>query len=336
MKYLPAQRLRPTYYEPIQRELDAIFYDLIYKPIVEVVRNDTGLNTRLNAKYDALEDALRAGTIQYGVGADGRGVFSGKFNVRISKQIRDIGGKLDHRAGVYTIDQNLIPAEIRATAALAEQKAREVHDNLLRALDKIEHRLPEQLELVDVPIDRSLAGINKDFYSGVMKFDLNIVPDLSEDAKLKLDTDYNKNMKLYIRKWSEDHIKDLREMVEYNGKQGYRYDNLFKGIKDNYGVTQRKAEFLARQETGLFMAKFRKVRLGDAGVTHYKWSGRSKALTRPDHWALQGLIFAYASPPIVDRRTGRRGNPGEDFGCLCADIPILGRVDPSLKEMVEA
>lgn len=334
MKQLPAQRLTPKYYEPIQRELDFIFYEIIYKPMVEAIKQDTGLNTRLNAKYDALEEALKAGTIQFGTDKNGMGVFSGKFNVRISKQIRDMGGKLDHRSATYTVPVNLIPAEIRASAALAEQKAREVHDNILRALDKVERRMPEQVEAFDVPADRMLEGVNKDFYHGTMKFDLNIAPDLSDDAKLKLDADYNQNMKLYIKKWSEDHIKDLREMVEYNGKQGYRYDSLFKGIKDNYGVSQRKAEFLARQETGLFVAKFRKVRLGDAGVTNYKWSGRSKTLTRPDHWALQGMIFSYNSPPIVDRKTGRRGNPGEDFGCLCADIPILGRVESTAREAV--
>ncbi len=116
-------------------------------------------------------------------------------------------------------------------------------------------------------------------------------------------------------------------MVEGNAREGYRFDNLIGKIKKAHGVSQSKAEFLARQETALFTAKYRRERLGDIGVVNYKWSARSAKLTRPDHWALHGKIFSYANPPIVDRKSGRRGNPGEDFGCLCADIPVLGRVE---------
>jgi uncharacterized protein with gpF-like domain len=36
-----------------------------------------------------------------------------------------------------------------------------------------------------------------------------------------------------------------------------------------------------------------------------------------------GTVFKYSEPPIVDVRTGRRANPGEDFQCRCTANPII-------------
>jgi uncharacterized protein with gpF-like domain len=38
---------------------------------------------------------------------------------------------------------------------------------------------------------------------------------------------------------------------------------------------------------------------------------------RPDHADLDGTLQDTYDPPIVDKKTGRRGNPGIDFNCRC-------------------
>ncbi len=326
MKLLKSQRLQPKYYLPIKRELEAVFYDILYKDIVALIKASTKQETKLNADVGALVEALRSGKVQYTQDNKGNGIFSGKFKASIGKQIKDLGGNFDSRSGIYSIAQALVPAEVKAVAALADQSARNLHTELLKSLDTTQEGLDAVMETMTLNLEPTINAITYDFQSGLKSVAIT-PPILTEASKLNLETDYTKNMKLYIKKWSEEHIEDLREVVEQNSKQGYRFDNLIDRIKKAHGVSQSKAEFLARQETALFTAKYRKERLGDIGVSNYKWSARSASLTRPDHWVLHGLIFSYESPPIVDRKSGRKGNPGEDYGCLCADIPVLGRVE---------
>ena len=326
MKFLRPQRTLPRYYEPIERQLEAVFYDLLYKDIIAAIKAVTGQETKLNAAVEALVEAVRSGKVQYRQDDKGEGVFSGQFNARIGKQIRDLGGRFDSRSGIYRISQALVPAEIKSLAALAEQRARELHENLMRAIDKTQAGLDDKVGMIDLDVEPTIGAISHDFSGGIKDIEVK-PPELTEEAAIRLESDYTKNMRLYIKKWAEEHIVDLREVVERSSREGYRFDNLIGLIRDAHGTTQAKATFLARQETALFTAKYRKERLGDIGVRQYKWSARSSKLTRPDHWALHGKIFSYDSPPIVDRASGRRGNPGEDFGCLCADIPVLGRVE---------
>jgi SPP1 gp7 family putative phage head morphogenesis protein len=325
MKLLKPQRLLPDYYKHIERELEAVFYEILYRPIVDTIKQHTGKNTRLNAKYEALEQAVADGVVQYQQDNKGKGIFSGKFNRAIASAIRDIGGSFDARQGIYRIEQNLVPASIKSKAALVQAKAKELNEALKRTIDRMQEGIAATMETVDITPDPAIDRIDHDFVS--RNKDIVVTPVLSDSAKARLSDDYTTNMKLYIKKWSEDHIHELREITEENAKAGYRFENLVDMIRTAHGTTQAKATFLARQETGLFMAKYRKQRLGDVGCTQYKWSARSASLTRPDHWALHRQIFSYDSPPVTDRKTGRRGNPGEDYGCLCADIPILGRAE---------
>lgn len=44
---------------------------------------------------------------------------------------------------------------------------------------------------------------------------------------------------------------------------------------------------------------------------------------RADHRRLNGKIFSWNAPPIVDMRTGRRGHPGDDYQCRCVAIPVF-------------
>jgi SPP1 gp7 family putative phage head morphogenesis protein len=63
-------------------------------------------------------------------------------------------------------------------------------------------------------------------------------------------------------------------------------------IMDNYGVGQRKAKFLARQETALLMSKFHEQRYKEIGVTKYIWSTSNDGdRVRDDHKVLNNKVF---------------------------------------------
>lgn len=319
MKLLHPQRLRPLYYEPVEQTLRNYWNSVIFKPLITILKEGTNQNIRLNANTRKIEQALSSGTLQY---TDG--IFSGKFNASIGKELRSIGADFDWRSKVYRIDPSVVPVSIIDAAKIAENRAQLTHDAMRRRLDEIQANIGETEESLKVPGDYVVGQVYKDFQAAART--IIVTPELSISGKKALVDNYNKSLLLPIRSWSQKAINRLRSEVEANSLEGYRYDELIRRIQDEYSATQSKAKFLARQETSLFMAKYRQETFAEVGVNVYKWSARSPNLTRPDHWRLNGRFFRYSEPPVTNVATGARNNPGADFGCLCVDIPAVGYI----------
>ena len=146
-----------------------------------------------------------------------------------------------------------------------------------------------------------------------------------------------KTLKITIKGQAHEQIAKLRQTVADNAEQGYRAETLIEGIRDQYAMSRDHARFVAKQETSMFMSDYRRARFQEVGVRRYRWSCSGDVRVRPDHKKLHGQVFEYANPPIVDSRTGRRANPGYDFGCRCLDIPILeSMIQTPVKEAVPA
>lgn len=322
MKTLPPQRLLDFYWADIETQLKSIFYGIVFSPVMEIIKKASpqgkNVGTLMNAAspYGSLMMAIVSGRVQYT-----EGVFSGDFSVAISKDLRAMGGSFDHRSEVYRIEPGRVPASIRAAAANYQTTAKGAHDAVLRKLNDIQEHLDEIVDSVDVDADETLKRIDAGFKKAAHA--MEVQPVLKPEARKALAEDYNKNMKIYVKDFSQQSVKALRAAVEDNAMEGFRFDKLTDSIRHRYGVTANKARFLARQETSLFMAKYRKQRFEQAGVRKYRWSTAHDERVRDSHKHLDGRVFTYDSPPITDRATGARNNPGEDFNCRCVDIPIL-------------
>ncbi len=324
MKRLPPNRIRPVHYEEMERQIEAIFYRIVFEPRVEIIHAAT--DQRLNAKEDPLRVALRMGRVQYG-----DGVFSGDFNGAIGRVLRSLGATFDKRQKVYRLAPGRVPSWVSADAGYYTTIARNTNQALKKQLGYIQDTLDQAAKKHTVKPDKTLDEVSTTFRASAKI--LRIAPELSDQSRDRLRQDYTDNMELWIKKYSEEMIGDLRLVVEKNALEGFRFDKLISAIQNRYSVTQSKAKFLARQETSLFMSKFRQQRYAEAGVTMYRWSTSQDERVREDHKKLNGKSFSYSSPPIVDSSTGRRANPGEDFNCRCVDLPILNE---GIKDMEEA
>jgi SPP1 gp7 family putative phage head morphogenesis protein len=94
-------------------------------------------------------------------------------------------------------------------------------------------------------------------------------------------------------------------------------DQIRKLIEDNFSFTRAKARMIARDQTGKINGRINQYRQESLGATRYIWKGSKDERERKDHRLLEGKIFSWDKPPIVDRRTGRRAHPGEDYQCRC-------------------
>lgn len=313
------QRVRPSYYESIERQLRDIFAAIIFEPLVKVLKEVTDQmkpKEFLNADQSVLRRALRSGRVQY---ADG--IFSGHFSAEIGKAIRSFGGEFDSRKKIYRVSAEDLPPWVKAEAGVYQSVAREAHDQIKRTLGYIDSALDQSVKKHLIDPEKSLAKIEGDFIPAAKAIEVS--PKLNDASRDKLRKEYTESMRLCIENFSREETQEIRQLVERNAMEGYRFDSLIARIQRRHDVAKTKAAFLARNETSLFMSNFRKERFSEGGVTQYRWSTSHDSRVRDDHKDLDGTLQFYDSPPIADKRSGKRANPGGIWNCRCVDIPVL-------------
>ncbi len=340
MKTLAPLRLKPAYWRDTEAQVISILRDILFNPLMTIINltykaKEADVLVK-NAKPDPLLAALSSGRVQYS-----GGVFSGEFSAAISSAIRRLGGLFDSRSRTFKIEQSGVPSWVKAEAASYKIRAQSIHDLLKRRLEEIQKNIVHDVNVKSVDARKTTEKVEEGFKGAAKKLEVN--PELSEVGKERLAQGYSDNLKLYIKKFANEEIFSLREAVEANAREGYRFDKLIPSIKKRYGVTVRKAKFLARNETSIFMSKYHEERYGEAGITEYIWSTSHDARVRPaadthgsdNHRVLDDRTFKFSNPPTVDPATGRKANPGQDYNCRCIAIPILGDRSSARREYQE-
>ena len=114
---------------------------------------------------------------------------------------------------------------------------------------------------------------------------------------------------------------------------------LVKRIKELGGVTQRRAEMIADDQTAKVTEQMMLARCRNAGIKRVMWVHSSISMHPRDYhktrWdghtgkyngkpnGLNGYIFPIDRPPVIDRKTGERGYPAQLINCHCFLTPVL-------------
>ena len=316
-KTLPVQKLKDAYFAKLEARVLQVLYDIIFAPVIDLVKEQTAQPVHpevQNAPEDVIVKAITEGKVQYAAG-----VFSGTFNAKLAVALRSLGATFDVRRGIYTI-KGQPPSAIVAAAVTYQERAKAAHQELVRKLDAMVQQVDVQVSDAQISLEPGLQKIEGDFK--IVAEDLAVKPELTEEGKRAILQEYTDNMKLSIKTFADQEIRTLRAKVEENAQAGYRFDNLIDHIQDRYGVTQRKAKFLARNETMIMMSDYQEQRFAAAGVRRYIWQTSHDERVRSSHSELNGKPFFFADPPMIDS-TGRKCNPGQDYGCRCIARPIL-------------
>lgn len=307
-------------YEEIERKIIELFKKEIYFPLLKTI----GLKQKtLKNEINELEEAIRSGRILFS-----QGQFSGRFNSTISKELKNLGAKWDRKSNTFKIPLVDLPMSVRGTISVSEARFREKIGEIDNKLAQI---VPEEVAKnlhISKQFDSTLWKVQKEFDKSVKN--ITVAPQLSEEGRKRVADEWQNNMRLWIKKFTEKEIIELRKSIQENVYKGNRYEDMIKVIQDSYGVTQRKAKFLARQETNLLMAQYKQTKYVEAGVNQYKW-GCVKMPHQPSpkapyiphevrysHGILEGKIFSWNDPPITTApgEPVRRNNPGQDYNCL--------------------
>lgn len=309
---------KDSYSEPIQQKIDYLLYLTIYKPVIDFLKSEMNIEIK-NANASALVEALQAGTIIYS-----NGYFTGKFASKTSRELVALGAVFVKSKFAYKLDLSKTPMEVQSASAFGAAR----HDSLKKKAVELVKEV-EKSNLMTTYKHDFRPELDHVFHDLGIQFNkttaekIEIAPDFSEGIREKLIEKYNTNANLSIKKVQNEAVIRLREKVTQNMTEGFRADKLEKMIMNEMGMTQKRARFISLQETSLLVSKYREERYTSAGVTKYVWSTSGDSRVRDDHRDLNGKIFSFDNPPIADRKTGTKANPGEFFRCRCVARALL-------------
>lgn len=290
------------------------FRKLIYLPLmVELHAPKRSLQN--SSDEEALREAIHAGRITFS-----RGHFSGKFSAATTRELKKLGAKWDAKSETFHLVSTLQPRQLRMTIASSYNRFQEKLEAIDRKLAQI---LPEEIAdsiKLTHSFDRALWKTDKAFHASVEG--ITIVPKLTAEQRQRIATEWQENLRLFIRDFTEEETLKLRGQIKKAAFTGNRRESVIATIQRSYGVSVNKAKFLARQETSLLMSKFKETRYEDVGLNEYMWgcvAGSKNHPVRPWHKVLEGKVFTWKTPPITSKpgEPIRRNNPGCDYNCRC-------------------
>lgn len=332
------------YIKQIAAGLKKEIYNSLFKPIFEV------LNTNSNSIYNdkkTLTNAIQSGRIYYENGA----FRSNKpFSNAVADELEKLGAK--YRNGAYYIDRAFLPLEVEN--ALAIVAARETAK--IAALNGLLARLAAtvgQDTAVRSFIEKAVIGLFKNLETNLLKSTqggkLPVIELIhtSKQAR-KISEDYIHNMDYWINKWKEQAIVKMRQDVSKLVQEGARVETIKKYFEDKNLAKDYKAEFLARNESGIASSVLKATHYQEMGCTHFKWLLSTAKEKRPLHleyaketgnqYGIGGTnIFSFADPPIIEqieiktedgkkiavpKPNGQKGLPRQTYNCLCNFVGI--------------
>ncbi len=118
-------------------------------------------------------------------------------------------------------------------------------------------------------------------------------------------------------------LKRMYNVISGGQYAGKTAAEIGRQIQASYNVSKSHARFIARDQMAKLNAQITQRQQTDAGITEYVWRTVGDGRVRESHRHLNGKRFKYSDPPIVDPKTGRRANPGEDYQCRCVALPVF-------------
>ena len=315
MKVIKDFKHLESYTKLVEKQLFSDLWDMIYKPMFKIL----GIKA-VNDKNPVIE-ALDKGEIYY---VDGGFKARNKFSNKISKELIKLGAKYNKWEHSYKIAIEDIPKEIWEAI---KQNIQQTQIKLTRINDflaDVELNLDQIIDtmLFNTQVETILDDVGNQVTRNIKH--LNIIePDLDKEQQAEIARNYTNNMQFYIKNWAENKIPEMRQKVQQAILDGYRRDEVQKMLETEYGIAQRKAKFLAYNETAIMLAELKKVMYQEMGFTHFMWITNLDNRERPLHRELHGRIFRFDNPPVIDARTGQTGLPGETYNCRCQIRPIM-------------
>lgn len=335
-----AKEIKPNKFKinKLAEECAKVYTDFIFKDLFEVLNKKPiplqykNLHNAIQDELDVevydryvqtIRDALYTGKIYY---RDGNLLLStegAKFGLKLSKAIKVLlKGKYNPKKKSYKIDLRKINATVRADIA-------NIYDNNINEAKQLQEILRTKQEEELPTFDTK--DINKafdEFYDDLEKKtnkSLNIaINQFSEENRERIRQEFIETARYYVVKFDNTRLPKIREgLTKLILEENVSIPELYKYIEKEFGLSERRCKFIARQETRLIKAEFVQKKAVENGMDEYIWETAHDERVRSWHRHLDGKKFRFSDPPIIDPRTQKRGNPAQFYNCRCVPKIIV-------------
>ena len=313
-------KIKEYYTNLVRKIILSYLTSYIFQPMYNLVSDSPKATNALNSE-ETISQALKAGIIYY---ENNCFKAKSKFSNKISQILELYGAKYDKFKKAYILPLEKLPANIMQAISNKNMQEQFKYKQVENLLNEIEQKLPEYVEkmIFDKEIEIILDDAGREIKKNTNKITV-IEHELDDNQKREIAKSYTNNLQFYIKNFENERIPQMRSKVQELALKGYRLDAVSEMLQKEYGIAQRKAKFLAQNETSIMLAEFKRSTYKKMGFLKFRWSTIMDGKERERHKELNGKIFYYDDPPYIDELKTKKGLPGEDYNCRCQAIPIM-------------
>lgn len=122
------------------------------------------------------------------------------------------------------------------------------------------------------------------------------------------------------------YLEQVSNIVTGNMRAGMRPSYIEQALVKQFGVTQRRAKLIARDQVSKIQGEITRIRQVNSGITYFRWLTAHDERVRPSHVAVGKRdvgygpgVFKWSDLPVVD---GVPTFPGQPINCRCVAVPV--------------
>lgn len=168
---------------------------------------------------------------------------------------------------------------------------------------------------------RSLQNQMKNAKLAELGFDLDFkYHSRKERAVFNAIVEQNVNL---IKSIASEHLTKVQGIVLRGLETGHDLSQMTDNLEESFGVTERRAALIARDQTAKASNNLSRQRLMDYGVTKGRWMHTASGKTyRDSHVEMDGEIYDIEQG-CYDPDYGDYIQPGELVSCHCVCVPVI-------------
>ena len=169
-------------------------------------------------------------------------------------------------------------------------------------------------------INRNRATFDKRFMQELRKAGFTVNFQLSPNIEDILEASVKENVGL-IKSIGVDYLERVQQQVWSGVASGYDLGQIAKDLSKAYGISDRRAKNIARDQGAKAHAVIERERRKEAGITQAVWlHSHAGKVPRPSHVKANGKVFDIEKGLYLD---GVWTLPGVQINCKCGSMAVI-------------
>lgn len=182
---------------------------------------------------------------------------------------------------------------------------------------KIEAIAPD---LIEKFVGQSVKHTDQAFMSALKKAGFTVNFTMTKEVEEKTQAVIGENVSL-IGSWANGYFDEIQQDVWEAIRVGSDLQTLTDNLQNRYGISKRRAEFIARDQNAKAKATIEKTRRLELGITQAIWQhSHAGKVPRPSHVKAHGKTFDIEKGMYLD---GKWVQPAEEYNCRCTSRAII-------------